>query len=232
MRLLDIYSPSTCSDVTMWGSAAYGETKKRTLEQADIDGFMSLYGGGTTSTTVTAPSLLSPSNGATGVTTTPTLSWSAASNATSYDVYFGTSTSPGLAGTVTGTSFQPGTLTAGTTYYWRVVGKNSSSSASSGTYTFTVAPGTTNTAGPTLLSPANGATGLPLSMVMQWTAVTGAYAYDVYIGTTSSPGRIGSIGGTSASVSGFRSGTLYYWKVVARTASGSVSSPVWSFQTN
>jgi len=38
MRLLDIYSPTTCSEVTMWGSAGYGETKKRTLEQADIDG--------------------------------------------------------------------------------------------------------------------------------------------------------------------------------------------------
>jgi len=45
MRLLDIYSPTTCSEVTMWGSAGYGETKKRTLEQADIDGFISLYGG-------------------------------------------------------------------------------------------------------------------------------------------------------------------------------------------
>ena len=43
MRLLDIYSPTTCSEVTMWGSAVYGETKKRTLEQADIDGLMSLY---------------------------------------------------------------------------------------------------------------------------------------------------------------------------------------------
>ena len=28
----------------MWGSAAFGETKKRTLEQADIDGFIGLYG--------------------------------------------------------------------------------------------------------------------------------------------------------------------------------------------
>ena len=34
MRLLDIYSPNTCGDVTMWGTAALGETKKRTLGRA------------------------------------------------------------------------------------------------------------------------------------------------------------------------------------------------------
>ena len=55
LRLLDIYSPATCGDVTMWGSAAFGETKKRTLEQPDIDGFLSLYEG--TPATVGAPVL-------------------------------------------------------------------------------------------------------------------------------------------------------------------------------
>src|SRR3954469_25752139 len=65
MRLLDIYSPSTCGEVTMWGSAAYGETKKRTLDQADIDGFRTLYGGGTGggTTTVGTPVLATPANG-------------------------------------------------------------------------------------------------------------------------------------------------------------------------
>ena len=67
---------------------------------------------------------------------------------------------------------------------------------------------------------------------MQWTAVTGAQAYDIFIGTTPVPAPIGTVRGTAVTVSGFQSGTLYYWKIVARTASGSVTSPVASFRTN
>ncbi len=230
MRLLDIYSPSACADVTMWGSASYGETKKRTLEQADIDGFLSLYSGA--STTVAAPVLTSPANGATGVAATPTLSWNAASNATSYDVYFGATPTPALVATVSATSYQPGSLSAGATYYWRVAAKNSTGSASSSTFSFTVAAGTPGaTSGPALLSPADGSTDVSLHVVMQWTAVPGATAYDLYVGTTASPPRIGTVGGTMVTVYGFQPGTLYYWKVVARTPTGSLSSAVASFQT-
>ena len=232
LRLLDIYSPSTCSEVTMWGSAAYGETKKRSLEQPDIDGFLSLYSAGG-STAVGAPALLSPANGATGVAATSALSWSAASNAASYDVYLGTTSSPGLVATVTGTTYQPAPLATGTTYYWRVVARNTTTSSTSPTYSFTVSAGTGGTqSGPTLLSPANGATGVSLTPLMQWTAVSGATAYDIYIGTTNSPARIGTVGATAVYVSGFRSGTLYYWKVVARTATGYASSALASFTTN
>lgn len=39
----DIYS-TTCSDVTMYGYSAYGETSKRTLEQPDITGLQKMYG--------------------------------------------------------------------------------------------------------------------------------------------------------------------------------------------
>lgn len=39
----DIYKP-VCGQVTMYGYSSYGETKKRTLEAADIAGIKSLYG--------------------------------------------------------------------------------------------------------------------------------------------------------------------------------------------
>lgn len=236
MRLLDIYSPTGCSEVTMWGSAAHGETKKRTLDQADIDGFVGLYGKSASSPTVGAPVLTSPANGATGVSTTAALSWAAASNATAYDLYLGTGTSPGFVATVTGTTYQAGSLTAGAKYYWRVVAKNSSASASSATFSFTVAAATapaptTSGSGPALVSPANGATGVSASPMMQWNPFAGATGYDVYIGTTSSPGYIGTVGTTAVTVSGLRPGTVYYWKVVARTFNGSYSSSVFSFRT-
>jgi hypothetical protein len=84
-----------------------------------------------------APVLSAPPNGATKVPATPTLSWNASSGATSYDVYFGTESSPPLATTTVGTAYSPGTLTAGTLYYWRVVAKNAGGSNSSGTWSFT-----------------------------------------------------------------------------------------------
>ena len=231
MRLLDIYSPTTCGEVTMWGSAAMGETKKRTLEQADLDGFVSLYGR---TAAIGTPVPTSPANGATGVSSTPTLTWTAASSATAYDVYFGTSTSPGFVATVAGTSYQPGNLSAGATYYWRVVAKNAAgASASSGTFSFTVASAPPPaSSGPTLITPANGATGVSLRPLMQWSAVSGATTYDVYIGAAPSPGYIGSISSTAVYISGLQSGTAYYWKIVARTPSGALSSTVASFRTN
>jgi hypothetical protein len=62
---------------------------------------------------VGAASNPNPVNGATNVSTSVTLSWSAASNATKYDVYFGTTASPPLvAPDVIGTSwFYPYALT-------------------------------------------------------------------------------------------------------------------------
>ena len=67
---------------------------------------------------------------ATDVVRNSTLTWSAATGSPlSYDVYFGTSTSPALVTNVTGTSYTPATMAANTTYYWKVVPKNSNGDA-------------------------------------------------------------------------------------------------------
>jgi C1A family cysteine protease len=77
------------------------------------------------------PSSPSPSNGATGVSSAPTLTWTC-SGASSYDVYFGTSASPPYVKTTTGTSYSPSGLSPLTTYYWKIVSKNSCGSSTSG----------------------------------------------------------------------------------------------------
>ncbi len=65
-----------------------------------------------------------PANDATGVSATADLSWTAGAGATSHDVYFGTS-SPGVfQGNQTGTTFDTGTMTDSTIYYWRINEKN------------------------------------------------------------------------------------------------------------
>jgi hypothetical protein len=86
---------------------------------------------------LTAPVLTSPANGAIGVALAPALAWNASSGATSYDVYFGTSSSPPLATNTTATSYAPGTLNSGSTYHWQVVARNATGSAPSAIWSFT-----------------------------------------------------------------------------------------------
>jgi len=62
------------------------------------------------------------------------LSWNRNTNGTaptSYKVYFGTTNPPALVNTVTGTTFNPGTLTYNQTYYWKIDPLNSAGNASS-----------------------------------------------------------------------------------------------------
>ena len=78
------------------------------------------------------PSTPSPSNGATGVSTSPTLSWAATSNTGSYDVYFGTSSNPPYMGNTTSPSYPRSGLSNNSTYYWKIVAKNNCGSSTSG----------------------------------------------------------------------------------------------------
>lgn len=72
------------------------------------------------------------------------LSWTAPASsgcnrATSYDIYFGTSATPGFFANVTGTTYTfPNALADNTTYYWKIVPKNTSGSATGcATWNFT-----------------------------------------------------------------------------------------------
>jgi hypothetical protein len=85
------------------------------------------------------PTLISPANGATGVSQTPTLSWSA-TDATTYDVYFGTAASPPLVSSGQAAAlYVPGSLATNTTYYWKIVANNSDGSTTGAVWSFTTA---------------------------------------------------------------------------------------------
>ncbi len=62
----------------------------------------------------------SPADGAVDVYRRPTLSWASDEDVESHDVYFGTSDPPAFKVSQEATSFEPGLLAAGTTYYWRI----------------------------------------------------------------------------------------------------------------
>jgi subtilisin family serine protease len=82
----------------------------------------------------------SPSNAATGLSINTNISWSNGGGATSYDVYFGTSSSPGsgdFKGNQTLSTYNPGTLSYTTTYYWRIDARNSDGTTIGDVWRFT-----------------------------------------------------------------------------------------------
>jgi hypothetical protein len=81
--------------------------------------------------------VFSPSQGAGGVSLSPTLSWGASANTTSYAVYFGTSTNPPFVGITANTSFNVGPLNPNTLYYWYLISENSTGSTQSFLWYFT-----------------------------------------------------------------------------------------------
>lgn len=66
-----------------------------------------------------------PIDGASYVNTNADLSWSAGSDVTSYDVYFGTSSPGTFQVNQTAATFEPGTMAMDTKYYWRIDTVNS-----------------------------------------------------------------------------------------------------------
>ena len=86
--------------------------------------------------------VFSPAQDARGVSITPILNWGAAAGATSYDLYFGTSTTPPFVTTTANLSYIPSALEPNTTYYWYLVSKNAAGSTPSVIWSFTT--GTTS----------------------------------------------------------------------------------------
>ena len=90
--------------------------------------------------TPTAPTLLTPADGATDQSVTPTFTWTAVPDASSYEIEI--ATDPAFSNivdsaTVIGTSYNGATLNASTTYYWHVIADNSCGSNTSTTFSFT-----------------------------------------------------------------------------------------------
>jgi sugar lactone lactonase YvrE len=84
---------------------------------------------------------------------------------------------------------------------------------------------------PVLSSPANASVGALLAPTLVWNASDGATSYDVYFGTLSAPSLVASTASTTYAPTGLASGATYYWQIVARNASGTAPSDIWSFTT-
>ncbi len=169
--------------------------------------------------------------------TTPTLTWTASSGASSYTVQVSTIST--FATTVvnqslTTTSYTTPALSNATTYYWRVNAANAGgTSAWSGTWSFAT-PTLTVPAAPVLLSPANGATTDTTTPTLTWNASSGAVSYTVQVSAFSTFIRQLDVNesttGTSVTTGELLAGSTRYWRVNATNAAGtSAWSSVWSF---
>jgi len=184
-------------------------------------------------TTVVAPpgqaSNPSPANGATSVAITTDLSWTAGSGATSHDVYFGTASPGTFRGNQAGTTYDTGTMTNNTTYYWRIDEKNAGGTTTGIVWSFTTIvnpPGQASNP-----SPANGATGVSTGVDITWTAGSGATSHDVYFGSITSPPFIQNQTATTYDPGTLVAGTSYYWRIDEKNAGGTTTGVVWSFVT-
>jgi len=182
-----------------------------------------------------APSSPQPSNGASDTSVDVDLNWADASRASSYDVYFGAVSPPPLAGNTASSSWPLGTLNHDTTYFWKVVAKNSAGSTPGPVWPFTTVSQSPQSPGiPSNPSPPNGATGVsPGGFFLDWASTPRAASYDIHLGTSNPPPFIASdiLSEWPVLLGTLDYDTTYYWQIVAKTAAGSTPGPVWSFTT-
>jgi len=188
------------------------------------------------------PSNPSPTNHATNQPLTITLSWDCSDpdgDAVTYDVYFGTNSNPTTreATTQSGKSINRSNLLIGTTYYWKVVAKDSKGATTEGpVWRFTTQSNRAPNA-PSNPSPTNHATNQPLTVTLSWDCSDpdgDAVTYDVYFGTNSNPTtrEATNRSGRTLNRSNLSYGTTYYWKVVAKDSKGATTEgPEWRFTT-
>jgi hypothetical protein len=177
----------------------------------------------TTGNVPAVPAGLNPASGATGTSLTPTLSWSAAGGASSYDVYFGTSSTPPLVTNTTSLSYAPSLLSANTVYYWRVIAKNNFGNSSSIITSFTTAGDTT----PPSISDVSVASITASSALISWTT-NEACDTQVEYGASLSYGSMtvlntSMVNTHSQIVGGLNPGTVYNFRVRSKDSAGNLS---------
>ncbi len=188
------------------------------------------------------PVLVSPSNGASGVSLTPTLSWNQVNNATSYELQVSSNSS--FSSTIisqtnlTSTSYNVGEnlLNPQTLYYWRVRYRNGNEISNWSSSSFTTLSLANS---PTLLSPRHWATFEEINPKLDWEDLNGAVSYVLQVSTNNTfTNLIFEITNLSESEFQIPRDTLYYlsyyyWRVYAITNNNQRTnwSSCWTFRT-
>ncbi|NDG83684.1 MAG: choice-of-anchor D domain-containing protein [Proteobacteria bacterium] len=160
---------------------------------------------------------------ASGGTSSITLNWSAATGGgtPSYKIYRGSAAGGPytvIATGVTNTTYTDLLVLNGTTYYYVVAAQNQSGTSPQSNEV-SARPIALPVIGSIAVSPTTGG-----SLLLSWSAVTGATGYSVKYSTTSGQATSGTSGcstsGTSCTVTGLTGGTPYFLSLVATNAVG------------
>lgn len=208
-----------------------------------------------TDTAPDKPALGQPANGTTGISTDPTLSWTAVTNFgtncsgnnNQYEVFLDEGNVAPITskGTTAQTTLAVTALKQNTVYSWKVRSSNGALTTDSDVFTFTTINPCTDTTpdAPSLLSPANGATSAATNPTLSWNAIASFGTncagnnnqYEVLlnqgnVNPTASKGTIAS-SQTSLAVTGLLNNTTYSWKVRAKNGAMTSDSSVFTFTT-
>ncbi|MHC4662942.1 MAG: right-handed parallel beta-helix repeat-containing protein [Planctomycetota bacterium] len=170
----------------------------------------------------------SPGDGVTGISLTPTLSWTCGTITDSFDVYFGEIPPGAIQGNQTPASFDPGTLDPYKDYYWRIDTVNSFGTTTGNTWTFRTGGVPAQVGTPV---PGHTTVNRPITQQLSWNPTADTTGYFVHFGTTSSPPYDGCASLTTYNPGSLSYDTTYYWKVIAYNSFGNATSAEWYFRT-
>ena len=184
------------------------------------------------------PSSPSPADRAVGLPENPLLSWESA-GAEYFSVFTGTSEAelseiekdyiyPALRLT---------SLSANTTYYWRVIGYNAFGNSMGPIWRFKTSSEVLEK--PQAVYPASNSVNCELSLTLRWseakTSVRDPVSYQIRMGEGSqlneSTIAAQDLDQTSFSVTNLKPNTRYYWRVIASNSGGYVESDIFTFTT-
>jgi len=169
-----------------------------------------------------------PTNGIIDVSLTADLMWTAGIDATSHDVYFGTSDPPPFIDNQIAATFDPGTMAPSATYYWRIDELNPWETTAGTVWNFTTMALSLEASDP---NPANDARDVSLTTDLSWTAGPYATSHDVYFGTSNPPPFIRNQTATIFEPGTMAQSTTYYWRIDEVNPWETTTGTVWSFTT-
>jgi hypothetical protein len=187
------------------------------------------------------PTLLAPNNNLLNAALNVNLSWNTVQTASSYRLEVSTNSNFSTVivrrENLTSLNYALSGLTGSTTYYWRVAAENSAGvGVWSDVWRFTTIvtmPGV-----PTLLTPANNSVNVNYSVTLNWSTSNYAAGYNLQVSTRQDFDYNNIVDETGLILTQYilnnlEPSTIYYWRVSARNATGSVSawSSIFIFQT-
>ncbi|UCD29516.1 MAG: hypothetical protein JSV03_03275 [Planctomycetota bacterium] len=171
-----------------------------------------------------------PANQATSVGGNFDLTWVSDDQATSYDVFFGTTNPPPFQANQTSTIFDAGTMPYNTTYYWRINTVNTYGTTTGDLWIFTTADRylPEQAANP---FPTNHAIEVDRSDDLSWSIAPAARSHNVYFGTTNPPPFQGNQAEVAFDTGTMDASTPYYWRIDPVNDDGVTTGPLWTFTT-